>query len=70
MGFGKSRTLPTYISLYFIYIYIYIYILCLLIPCGYMYDTQPSTLPTTGQETQLQAKQAAEETCTEQILEQ
>ena len=35
-----------------------------------MYDTQPSTLPTTGQETQLQAKQAAEETCTEQILEQ
>ena len=48
----------------------YIYIWCLLIPCGYMYDTQPSTLPTIGQETQLQAKQAAEETCTEQILEQ
>ena len=68
MGFGKSRTLPTYIYLYFIYKYIYIW--CVLIPCGYMYDTQPSTLPTTGQETQLQAKQAAEETYTEQILEQ
>ena len=37
LGFGKSRTLPTYIYLYFIYMYIYIYIYMVFIDSLWLY---------------------------------